>query len=392
MSERQEKIAIKILEECRKLYDLRKNKKKYNEKIQKLTNKLEKTKLISLIEPIYFEGYLRITLGNEIPRMEKEEFVNKLETFLKIKTRYYYFHMPEFRNFPVNITIGAGRIIKFDDLPELVQDRVKLAHAEKGIINDDWIKTMMESWIAEQTIMSADPEQGYWIEIISKAISPSMLNNKAYSQIEDSLDILRFIKRLSLRSPTIAFKFDPQENVSEPIIRSIKFTRWDYEEEYSHQIEKLSESCCKKKRTDIEQRLWDALLYYRIGKLNSPDHQKLFFYIAAIEHLILGTNDRQVLRWKFSEKGAILLADSIQERILKSKELKDLYDKRSKIAHGSKSEYDFHATLDAERSFSYIFMKILSLIEINGIKRLSKKGLIDKESLDGFIEQIIYSG
>lgn len=99
-----------------------------------------------------------------------------------------------------------------------------------------------------------------------------------------------------------------------------------------------------------------------------------------------------MLRWKFSEKGAILLEKSVRDRINRSKELKDLYDKRSMIAHGGKSEYDFHATLDAERCFYNIFMKIMKLTESNGLKRLSKKNTIDEESLDGFIEKIIYSG
>lgn len=207
----QQKEAEKILSECRELFNLRKDKGKYEEKISNLTEKFEKTSLVSMIEPIVFKGYLRITLGNKIARMNIEEFNQDIEQFLEIKTKEYYFHMPEFRDFPAHTIVGYGEVITFANLPKQVKDRVRKSHEEKGIVDDTMIKNMMDIWIAEQTITSAAPEQGHWIKIISTAISPSMIREKAFLHVEDSLDILRLLKRLPIRSPIIAFTYDSKK-------------------------------------------------------------------------------------------------------------------------------------------------------------------------------------
>jgi hypothetical protein len=66
-------------------------------------------------------------------------------------------------------------------------------------------------------------------------------------------------------------------------------------------IDRLNTICVKPTK-DLEKRIKDAIHFLRIADNDSPDYQRLFFYTAAIEHLILGSKDEKVLHWKFSEK------------------------------------------------------------------------------------------
>ena len=144
----------------------------------------------------------------------------------------------------------------------------------------------------------------------------------------------------------------------------------------------------------MEERIKNALHFYRIGDDHSPNYQKLFFYVAAIENMILGGNDRGVLRWKFSEKGAILLADNRKKRLDLAEELKKLYDERSNIAHGGKSDYNFVMTTSARRYVYNVIVRILNLIDTCGLQRVSPKNRKKKtgKSLDEYADNIIYSG
>ena len=95
-------------------------------------------------------------------------------------------------------------------------------------------------------------------------------------------------------------------------MNGIEFSKYSYDVKDQALIDALS-AICVKPSSDLEKRIKNAIQLYRIADNNSPNHHKLLFYIAAIENLILGADNRDVLRWKFSEKGAILLSDKLQE-------------------------------------------------------------------------------
>jgi hypothetical protein len=133
----------------------------------------------------------------------------------------------------------------------------------------------------------------------------------------------------------------------------------------------------------------NALQFYRIGR-NSPEDKELFYYVAAMENLLLDQNDRDVLRWKFSEKAAFLLNNDLDMRLETVKRFKTLYDARSTIAHGNVATVEYRKNQLARDCLLDIIVEILELIDKKGLKTLSSEG--KNESLDEYIDQIKYSG
>ena len=119
--------------------------------------------------------------------------------------------------------------------------------------------------------------------------------------------------------------------------------------------------------------------------------KKYSFFVSAFEHLMLGQKDRDVLRWKFSEKGTILLKNILSERLTTSRDLRELYDKRSEIAHGEKTLYDYSLTSKAQRYVRNLIIQLLDLIDEYDLKTVAPtKGQTGK-SLVEYVESIIYS-
>lgn len=156
-------------------------------------------------------------------------------------------------------------------------------------------------------------------------------------------------------------------------------------------IDRLN-SLCVRPCSELEKRVVNALHFYRIGRNHSPQEQEIFYYVAAIENLIIGENDRDVLRWKFSERGAFLLEDNLSRRLEMVTKLKRLYDARSTIAHGNVSQGDAKIIAPTRDYLRRIIMKILELIDERGLQSVSPSTTKDGSSLDEYVDQVKYSG
>ena len=211
-------------------------------------------------------------------------------------------------------------------------------------------------------------------------------SQNAFNFAEESLDILRIVtptSRLSL--PQFAIQHRPLGQ-SAFIACIISWGRYPYAPRKEQLIKRLTEICVKPK-TDLEKRIKDALHFFRIAEYHSPNHQKVFFYVAAIERLIL--SGETSLTHKFRERGSILLENDVERRLECSEKLKALYSRRSAIAHGEKTDYDFYLTQTGKSYLYELIMKMLYLIDKEKLQKVgsNRKG----DSLEEYLDRIIFS-
>lgn len=138
---------------------------------------------------------------------------------------------------------------------------------------------------------------------------------------------------------------------------------------------KIWEIASKSNKSEIEKRLLIAVEW--IGKgVNDLDDAKAFVqFIFAIEGL-LKQNEQGIINSsissQISETAAFLIGDTLEERIKIEKLCKNLYAKRSAIAHGgsqSISKEDLDNALDLSKK---LVIKILTSPELNNINSIKE--------------------
>ena len=166
---------------------------------------------------------------------------------------------------------------------------------------------------------------------------------------------------------------------------------------------------------EIVRKCISAIDLHGMIEPDTPNELSFLLSVIAIECLLLGRDDRDMLGWKLREKIAMLLGDTpewfawflnkanptkeecdrtrIDARECLSMRVADMYDKRSRFAHAdvrgqsqiTEQDLDF-ASLILELSLQ----KLLILRE-RGITHVYRHSLGDPKSLDSFIDRIKYS-
>ena len=96
----------------------------------------------------------------------------------------------------------------------------------------------------------------------------------------------------NIHCPRIAINFDGKK--ANPVIYEIQASRFDYEKNVDDFVEQLNE-IYKNPKDKIDHNIKNAIHFFRIGDNFAPKYQELFYYVAAMEHLLLGRHDRNVL-------------------------------------------------------------------------------------------------
>ncbi len=379
----------RLKQQCFELFKFKDDLQRYKSEVQRIVDQVVHLKLNDILDSLELDFILSVKLGNNLSSITQDEFEKSIENFLKIRKTEYYFQIPELVDFPDNYQLGHGMLLTFDSLPRQVNSFAEdLAKGE--ITNFDPNREQAYKDMIKKIVIPADPRIGYWLKIITYAISSIIRFHNAFEFAEESLDILRItVHTTSICSPQYAIGLTQTQNKAF-LAGTLKVSTCPYEARDQPLIDRLNEICVKPS-SDLEKRIKNALHFFRIGDNFSPDYQKVFFYVAAIENLILGDDDRDVLRWKFSEKGAILLGGDLKRRLELSTELKKLYDTRSRIAHGGASEYDFLKTTKSRRHLHSLIMNLLYLIDNQGLRTVFPKGRKMGTSLDEYLSNIIYS-
>lgn len=382
----------KLKEDALRLFELKDDAKEYEKNARDIADKVHDLKLEHIID----SGELLFFLKNPVKEkklstMDEDEFQKAVDHYLKIKVVDFYFQISELSNFPTPYTLGFGLLLPFNQLPNQVQNCAQ--NLSKGIVPNT-SKSFQKMWsqILKTLTIPADPKTGHWLKISVSGISSIKNLDRAFEHAEESLDILRMaVSTARFHLPRFAIAINLDTNRAYPVARGVEISRYPYNKRHQSIIDLLN-SIYRNPSSELHNRIKNAIQLYRIADNNSPNHHKIFFYIAAIEHLILGSNDRDVLRWKLSEKGAILLSNNLGKRLSLTKELKKMYDNRSKIAHGGEADYDFFLTTSSRYHMRKIVMELMNLIKTQGLKTITKKGNKPRQSLDEYLDDIIYSG
>jgi len=385
-----EASRIELLKrECLKLFKFRNDYRRYENETSNLTARVVDLRLGHTIDPTHLQFFLlKPIIRKNLSSISHDEFNRSVENFFRVKKTDFYFQLSELEKFPDNYRLGYGVILTFNSIPKpikifagsLAKGKITTEKPEKGRVLREIVKKI---------VVPQDPHIGYWLKVTTSAISYSIRFDNAFEFSEESLDILRIATPTArIHLPQYAIGINTNEN--KPFLATtVEFNRYPYYSRKQNLIDRLN-NLCVKPSSELEERIKDALHFYRIGDNHSPDHQRLFFYVAAIERLLISS--RTDLTHKFSEKGAILLGNNSKDRQDFSEKLEEMYKKRSSIAHGGRSKYDFFMSVDARRYVNNIIIRILNLIDTQGLRKVSPKKKKIGDSLDEYVDGIIYSG
>jgi len=374
------------------LYEVFNDRNKYIQKLDKLMDELQRDKkLVSKVDI----SYIRLIFENCIPNLVKGEFIEEqfyssVEKVFSIKQYFYYFHLSKLNNFPEGYKLGYGVFKNWDSLPEEVKNEFNrvmvLNQSPYPVIDDETWKRLS----AENKLIFNSPHTGQWLEIQIEGVFGPNMQNEAFRQAELSMDILRVVLFSGIVEPfSYTVIYDPKShNVNIGV--KISFTGGvDYfgdvkERGYDENINRLNKLV--EKPSKIEKRIIQALKFLRIGDYISEDQNRIFYYAAGIEKMIL--DNEPEISHKFSLRGSFLLGNNSKERRLIFNDLKDIYRKRSGVAHGSIIEYDYRLTLKANRYIKGMILKLLKIIDEHNIIDVKKDR--EKNTLVNYIEQKIF--
>lgn len=117
----------------------------------------------------------------------------------------------------------------------------------------------------------------------------------------------------------------------------------------------------KEKKTDKENRLINAVLWIGKAHPETDNNIKLLEYCFAMESLLQEDIDKFInpsITYTLSNACAIIIAKQYEDRKMVIRNLKDIYQKRSKLAHGKKVDV---VNKDCETIFMYLAYLIKDL-------------------------------
>jgi len=353
------------------LYEIFNDRNKYIQKLDKLMDELQRDKKLGSKIDI---SYIRLVFESYIPNLVKgevieEQFYSSVEKVFSIKQYFYHFHSSKLNNFPECYKLGYGVLKNWDSLPEEVKNECNrvmvLNQSPYPVIDDETWKRLS----AENKLIFNPPHKGQWLEIQIEGVFGPNMQNEAFRQAELSMDVLRLVLSSGMLEPfSYTVIYDPKShNVN--IGGKISFTGGvDYfgdvkERGYDENINRLNKLV--EKPSKIEKRIIQALNFLRIGDYIAEDQNRIFYYAAGIEKMIL--DNEPEIKHKFSLRGSFLLGNTSKERRMIFNDLKNIYSKRNKIAHGSIIEYDRRLTWKSNRYLKNIILQLLKIIDENKI-------------------------
>lgn len=348
-------------------------------------------------------------------QLTKDEFAEKFKKFLNssLKEYVFYFRVDMAYKFVRDSCIGRGKIMKFADLPKKVKETIEENYAHEN--NRGYLQRL-----PLETYQQYRNENDYYIKIPVKSKGRDNSNQLALKDFIFSKSIFDFFTEHhyteELVTSTVYLSTDKDDK-----IMSMYYGGFDSKSPYFsafhvQYIPKINQILDHANKNDIEKNILHAIEV--VGTTNSmPNVEVRFlFCLIAIENLLMA-DEKDYLRWQLSERVAFLLAENKfwlahykkisvdssrfkkitqkfitrhvpESRKILFEKMKDLYDKRSTIAHtGGKNE---KITEDDYNLANFLLLilteKLLELNE-NGIIRYARSDTDDPKSLYSFIEK-----
>lgn len=178
----------------------------------------------------------------------------------------------------------------------------------------------------------------------------------------------------------------------------------------------------KEGKNELENRIINVIDLFILIEKDTPLYVRFMICIISLETLLISKSDKDYLGWKLSEKISFILGTSefwiriynkigddhlfpshapipkeaannnAENRSSLYYKMRDLYNKRSKFAHGTKNKDDEITENDYFLAYSFVRLIMMAMLDLinKGYTHIAKKSNGDKSYLDMYIEKMKY--
>ena len=342
----------------------------------------------------------------EITKDELETYFNKLLS--KTLTYKFFFPVSELRDFPDGFELGYGKLLSFGKLPEKIKADISYEWKWKYEKDKEYSRTF------EEYKERKENEKYLCLEVASIGHGKAIL--LATEKANKSLGILKVVYQAPL-SILRECSFLVEEKKTSGMVEGGGFL-WAKHVEIAfldQMIDQINKVFLKKDLNELEFRIKSSIATHGIIEAPTPLETKFLLTVISIEGLLVSENEKDYIGWKLREKIALLLGDSyewlacflnknpkdITEQEVKDKlvdsrrelerRIKDLYNKRSQLAHLTveKKEITEEDLGFAEWIYFLILKRLLDLRMTRGIDCIDKTK--SDHSLNQYLDEIKYA-
>lgn len=350
-------------------------KQNWEDRIFGTYEKLAK-KNINFSEYVHVDDFWRCINGMYRKDYNKFQFKEKIiDEVCTFKNLEFYFTIPAMFMFPTGISIGACKSYEFNDLPKDTQEEF----SGWWEIAYPWSKEEKE----EKEYRLKRLKSFLFLKIKIRGIGFTKALEQAEDIVENNLNILRFIFKKPVNYTGITV-FWRKRKISDGM-----WGDWEnlkvhfsnpraYDEMYRKNIDRISKLFSKKRLTELEGRVREAIIFHGISYSLPNNSLKLIVLCSGLESLVV--KERGIKGERIAERIPDVLPLKNKTKIKGN--LRKFYRKRSRVVHVRLKEIitnedttmcqDYlHSAID--EMLNFIDQHYEALTEKKGKKSLIKK-------------------
>jgi hypothetical protein len=352
------------------------------------------------------EMYLQKELTDKT-RQDVETYIRELFATKVLKYRFF-FPMPELLGFSDRFRLGYGELISFQKLPAPVRAYVSEEYAYRNKREGGYRTTSKYGKTRRDELYLS-------LEVASFAREKAI--TLATEKANESLSVLKAVygKHLSVLRECY-YIIDEKTEIGRVRPEGLWPQPHWKNPRYDEMIDKINSMYATVEPNELQRRMKNSIYTYGMIEKAMPIETKFLLTVISIEGLIISYEERDYIGWKFREKIAILLGDTIEwmafflrknqgavtnediesnlvsSRIELSRRIGDVYDKRSRLAHlsvekkKSRKGITDEDLLFVEWMYHLLLDKLMKLCLSEGLETIEKTK--EKKSLNSYLEKI----